>query len=541
MSDLTKRVQKAYTAVRQVFFPSRPRDAYDPNSKPKAANGGLGSEHSNYVVPSGQELPPDVDVIPDSPLQRRRCTLAYFNNTLVKGIVDSEVRQVCGSLKVQALTPSAAANSIIQDEWHRRLEEGLHSTITMGFRHVLAEGGVLVRPLGSPVDPLDFEPIPYRRVRTPYGIVENGDFPQYDQVRDGFKRDAKGNIIGYYILEEESAYDTVYPVGRYVEEKLFAHPALTRLIGQSKGLSWYASAVSKLEMVSRWMNALLRAQEIHAYVVAVVRTPKPDARGLANVNTSIDPANSKAMQNFANQHRFLYFPDMADFKIMQSNAPIISDFLIWNLRMIARSMGVSYERLTYDLSNTSFSSTKFGDRDDLMNVHEHQKLLELNMLKQLHRRLVAGLYMRPDLKMPGAGVFASNPDACMGVHFQFPGRPPVDEAKAEEANKLALTNRTACRTDIAAQRGQDAKRILEKLTEEDSDFLAMRKAMWMKHGFDQQTAELRAADELFADKSKNGAVTPGIVQEDIEEPPKGKKKVAPMDPKQQPEPEREAA
>lgn len=480
----------------------------------QASTGGLQSEHSSYVAPSGQELHPDVDVIPDSPLQRRRCTLAYWNNTLVKGIVDSEVRQVIGSVKIQARTPSEQANQIIQDEWHRRLEGGLMNQLKQSARHFLMDGGVLIRPIGKASDPLDYENVPYRRVRTPYGVVDNADYPRYDEVADGFKRDKAGNIIGYYILEEERAYDAVYPLGRYQEEKLFAHPTLPRLAGQSKGLSWYGTAITKLEMVSRWMNALLRTQEIHAYVVALTRTPNKDARGLAGVNTVNDPTNTKAMQAFANQHRFLFLPDMADFKLIQSNAPIIADFLIWNLRMIARSLGVSYERLVYDLTETSFSATKFGDRDDLMTVQEHQKSLDLDMLRPLHARLIAGLYMRPDLKMPGAGVYAKDPQSVASmIHFQFPGRPPVDELKSEEANKFALQNRTACRTDIAAGHGQDAARILQKLNEEDAAFLAGRKQMWIDHGYTAEIAMQRAADELFADKSKSGAVTAPLASE----------------------------
>ena len=488
-----------------------------------AVAGALTSENSNLTAAMSAERHPDNDLIPDSPAQRRRCTLAYLNNALVKGVVDSEVRQVLGTLEIQAHSPDEKLNQLLNAEWKRALERGLHETLEMALRHILIDGGMVPHMLGKPTDPLRFEVIPYRRIKTPYGVINEGPTPPGQPrrgetkpmpspwiVRDGFKFQSQGiglsndDLISCYVTNEESSYDTVFWDGEYTEIEVAAHPALGRLSGQTKALSWYSAAIARLEMVNRWMTALLASAELHATIVGIVMTPNKDARGLAATNTTLDATLTKNLSKYAREHRFLFLPGNADMKVIQANAPIIGEFLIWNLRLIARALGVSYERLTYDLTHTSFSSTKFGDRDDLITVNKHKRIVLQQLLKPLHRNLVASIYLRPGNGLTSGAKFAADVDAFCSFHANFPGRPPVDELKTEEANQLGIQNRTACRTDIAAESGKDAIRIQAKLNEEDANFLKSRTAMWKSVGYDEATARDLARDELVSLSAKAG-------------------------------------
>lgn len=473
----------------------------------KASTGGLQSEKSGLTAGVAEaEQHPDTEVVPDSGKQRRRATLAYFNNDLVRGIVDSEVRQTIGSLTVQARTGNGAADKAIEAAWNRLLDDDLLEKVCkLSARHLLIDGGTVLRPVSAPSADPDIEVIPYRRIKTPFDRSKFGE----PVVRDGFGYGDHGPVSAY-VEREESGYDSVYATGNFERLPLFAHPVLPRLAGQTKGLSWFCACIQRLEMVNRWMNALLGAAELHAAVVALIRAGAgvTNASGVAAgfaPTAKLDDATNKRVIEYARRHRFLFLPDGGDYKVIQANAPQIAEFLVWSLRFIARSLGVSFERLTYDLTHTSFSSTKFGDRDDRITVLEHQGVVENQVLRPINSLLLASMILRGELRQV-AGRYASDPRALeSSVYFALPGRPPVDELKAEQANELALSNRTASRTCIAAERGRDAEDLEDEIIREDKRFFEKRKQMWTELGFEEEQAKAFAQEELLASKQKPAA------------------------------------
>lgn len=477
-----------------VFSPAAAVDRVAARHYMKAASKALMSEGSENTSATDTELVhPDTDLIQDSPLQRRRCTLAYYNNPLVKGIVDSETRQTIGSLSVQAHTGVARADMLIEDEWKRRMDDGLLETLQTSAKHMLLDGGSVLNPITAPTEPVEAEVIPYRRIKTPFNRVDG-------TVRDGFERGARGRFVKVHVMKEESYFDQVLAFnGEWVELPFFSHAPLPRLAGQTKGLSWMHAAIVRLEMIDRWMESLLASAELHSKVVALVNSASKETSGLSAKLGSVDSDLQARVMTYARKNRFLFLPNGADYKLIQADAPVIAEFLIWSLRFVARAMGVSFERLTYDLSQTSFSSTKFGDRDDRITVMEHQNIIEDSHLCALNRRLIAGLFMKPELRMPGAAAYAADPYAFeSSVRFSLPGRPPVDEVKTETANEMALRNRTASRTRMTADRGVDLEEIQDELIREDMSYLKAREKMYVDCGFDAKVAKDLALEDLRA-------------------------------------------
>lgn len=461
-----------------------------------ASGGKLSSESNPNNTGIDQEQHPDNDTIPDSADQRRRCTLAYYNNAVVNGIVESQVRRIIGSITEQADTGDPAADQAIEDEWRRRLDAGLHEQLKLGARHLLVDGGFIPHVPGAFSNPIELEVIPYRLVKyptdqTPTPTVDTDGSAPY--IRDGF-RYVDGKQVSCFVERELTSWNSVTKTARYREIPLISHPSLTRLAGQSRALSWYSAAITRLDMINRWTLAALTTAELQAYMVALCTAAGQNAKGLATMgDTSVDAATNQRVMTFARQHRILYLPNGGGWQLLQANAPAVGDFVVAQFRIVARQLGVSYERLTYDLTHTSFSSTKFGDRDDRITTADHQEIFILSVLQPLHARLVAGMVLRGDLA--NAGAYAANRESFERVRFTLPGCPPVDESKAETANMTALQNRTASRTRMAANRGDDAEEIAVEIVREDTHYFALRKAFWISCGYDDAMArDLARAD-----------------------------------------------
>lgn len=497
--NLTGRIGDAWkvlTGRSSVNAPLSPREA-------RLARG-LDSEHSEYTAPVDVERHPDVDLVPDNWHQRRRCVLAAYNSPLVKGILDSQVEQICGSIAVECDSGSKRFDDFMRDDWNRALDEGELDTIKQSVRHLLVEGGCVPRVYSKPgAKKLEWEVLPYRRIYTPYG-KSNVD-PKL--CRDGFRYEpGLRKQVSCFIRDEETSYDVVYWDGDYTEVPLLSHPRLPVMAGQTKGLSWFSSCIVRLEMIQRWQEALLNTQELQAYLVALVTTPGPDATkmatslsGIPAVPNKMNAKTEKACADYARRHKFMFIPNGGDLKLLQANAPHIADFLVWNLRFIARALGTSYERLVYDLTHTSYSSTKYGDRDDKRTVCGQQTIAINHILQPINQGRIANAMLRSDVSLPGTGRYADDPAAfARCVSFQLPGRPPVDELKSENANTAALRNRTASRTRICADKGDDWREIQQEQLKEDTEFLQARIKVYTDCGWDEKDAREYALEDLRA-------------------------------------------
>ena len=107
--------------------------------------------------------------------------------------------------------------------------------------------------------------------------------------------------------------------------------------------------------------------------------------------------------------------------------------------------------------------------------------------------------------------------AARAVRFTLPGVPPVDDYKAEEASRQGLENRTTSRTRIAANRGDNAEEIVHEILREDEHFMNLRKAFWMKFGYEEDVARDLARDEVLTRMRSQVAVSEATIKEEEEE------------------------
>ena len=517
-----ERIGRAVSAFTDIFRPGTELTRYGMDVRASAtsygSNGVLGSEHTEALPQMDIQQHPDRELAPDTPLQRQRCMLAYYNASLVKGIVESEVRQVCNSIYVQATTGSASLDQKIDYEWQTFLHDrqGLE-LIQQAVRHTLIDGGCLVNPLSSIDQPFKAQVVPYRLVRNP----TNRDLDKAEIIRDGFMYNDQDDQIYAYVAEEKGVWEYRFLTGQYFKIPIFSHMTLPRMAGQTRGLSWYAAAISRLELLARWMDAMLQTMELHAYFVALAKAASPSVKGLSATLTqngqyasgggdsTIDLTNDRKLLDWARKHRVMLMPQGASLELLQSSPPQLGDFILWSLRFIARALGVSFERLTYDLTKTNFSSTKFGDRDDLITVREHQHIAVLT-LREINKRMMLKVALENGLM--GADRPQALHDLHQSVRFILPQRPPIDEKVFEDANALSLTNMTNSRQRICASIGGEWDHVLHDLGEEAKGIIGTRRDVYLSFGVEKEEALKMAledfrGEQLLASDSSSTAVT----------------------------------
>jgi len=488
-------------AAWNVIRPQTRLTRYGSDVQAAIGGGKLDSEKTEYLPGMDNEQHPDMDLAPDTPEQRRRCTLAYYNVTLVKGIVESQIRQVVNTLSVQADTGSPQLDNKIDYAWKTYLfdRDGL-THLKKSLRHVLIDGGAVTNPLSNMWEPFEAQVIPYRLIQNPYDDKSR----DAEFIRDGFRYDKKDRQQSFFVVEEVGIFENRMPTGRYKELPLFYHPRTACLAGQTRGLSWYAPAISRLEMLSRWMDALLQTMELHAYFVGMAKSGGQSTKALSSTlasGSTVSSAseeitqNDRKLLNWARKHRFMLFPAQGDMKLLQTQTPQLGDFIIWSLRMTARALGVSFERLTYDLSKTNYSSTKFGDRDDKITVREQQDYT-LGECILTNRRILFQMALENQFATTDRLVALN--ELSRKVKFVFPARPPVDEEKFEKANVLSLQNKTNSRKRICSSLGLEWGEINSDLVNEMREMITTRRDLYTEFGMSEEDALKLALDDVRA-------------------------------------------
>jgi capsid protein len=230
-------------------------------------------------------------------------------------------------------------------------------------------------------------------------------------------------------------------------------------------------------------------------------------------------SGDRKLLDWARKHRVMLMPQGASLDLIQSAPPQLGDFILWSLRFIARSLGVSFERLTYDLTKTSFSSTKFGDRDDLITVKEHQHIV-VSALHAINRRILLKVALENGL------LSADRPAALTqlehAVKFMMPQRPPIDERVFEEANRQSIENLTNSRQRIAASIGAEWGHINSELGAEAKQIIETRKQVYTALGVEDEEARKMAIEDFRGEKltatdSTNQAVTEEAVRDVADE------------------------
>ena len=140
------------------------------------------------------------------------------------------------------------------------------------------------------------------------------------------------------------------------------------------------------------------------------------------------------------------------------------------LRSMAVGMGLSYERLTRDYSQTSYSSNRASDLEDRREFRPRQNYLIENFCRPVWVRFMNGMAASESI---AASDLISDPDRMYACEWQPPGWEWVDPKKEIEASILAVNANLSTLSRELGKSGQDlhdtiAQRAREQQMIEDA-------------------------------------------------------------------------
>jgi lambda family phage portal protein len=219
-----------------------------------------------------------------------------------------------------------------------------------------------------------------------------------------------------------------------------------RHAGQVRGYSWLSAVATRLLELDRLEDSLLARMRTSALFAGFITDPENQSGLGAGTQDpqelSMEPGSLRVLPPGAS----ITFPDVPGVE----GAPLLLKHM---LRSIASGSGIPFALISSDLSDTNYSSCKFGLGPFRRRVKALQSsMLTARLLAPAWRRLISLAIVSGRLRAPG---FVNAPDDYLDVNFLWPAWDSIEPLREAEADQVLLANGIKSRAQIVSERGRD--------------------------------------------------------------------------------------
>ena len=365
------------------------------------------------------------------------------------------------------------------------------------IRSVAESGEVLVRmvkqPFGGSKIPLALEVIEADKLDETY----NGTAPNSkNEVRMGVELDSWQRPVAYWFRNKHpgdytfpaATVDTAKQRTRISADEIL-HLFLTERPGQTRGISWFASAVKSLHHLAGYTEAEVIRARASSALMGFISSPEGELIG-------DDVMDGERVTSFE-PGVFKYLAPGESVSVPSLDAPDgqFEPFVRGMLRAVSAGLGVSFESISHDFSQTNYSSSRLSLLEERDNWRMLQRWLTENLHQRVFEQWLDLAVLSNALNLP---VYEADPERFRQVRWMYRGWAWVDPQKEVAAYKEAEMAGYTTKAEIIAENGGDIEEI-----------------------FQQRRRELDLADELgltFDTSTAAPEATPAMDNVDIQPP-----------------------
>lgn len=319
------------------------------------------------------------------------------------------------------------------------------------------------RPFGRSRVPLALELIEAERVSS--DLLEPTQRAPGTEVRLGVEVDGFGRAVAYWIRTRHPGdlrlrMDTATDAYERVPAEDIMHLRLVDRWPQVRGEPWMHTALRKLDALSEYSQYEVDAARASAAYFGTIETPED---GPTSLETDKDASDRPLMEV-----ETLTFQQLAPGEKLTWHAPnrpnaALDPFMRAMLREMAAGIGVSYESLSRDYSQSNYSSSRLAllDDRDLWRVLQQWWIRSFRL--PLHRVWLQQAVLARAVGGIDIQAYAADPARYEAVRFKPRGWSWVDPTKEVAAYKEAIKAGLTTLTDVIAQTadGRDIEDVIE--------------------------------------------------------------------------------
>jgi lambda family phage portal protein len=367
-----------------------------------------------------------------------------------------------------------------------------HDIERLAVRSVAESGEVFIRlvkqPFGGSAVPLALEVLEADQLDD--GL--NGRSQQGNEIRMGVEVDTWGRPVAYHFLAyhpgdyQFSNQQISTQRHKRVPADEVLHLYRTERPGQTRGVTWFASAIQRLHHLQGYEQAEVVRARASSALMGFITSPEGELLG-------DDVMNGERVSQFE-PGVFKYLAPGESVTVPQLDAPDgqFEPFLRAMLRAMAAGVGCSYETVSRDFSQTNYSSSRLS----LLEDRDHWRILQNWLIENLHQR-VFEVWL--DMAVLSGALPLANyelqADRYKAVRWMPRGWAWVDPAKEVEAYAMAVRNGFKTLSDVVSEQGGDVEELMRARRQELDDAEALDLKFDTDPGSDVQPAgQPQAAD-----------------------------------------------
>lgn len=368
------------------------------------------------------------------------------NNVIGQGIgLQSQVVSASGKLQDRI-------NDAIEAAWATWTDRKIcHTAGLLGFADIermiigqLVEAGeVLVRkikqPFGGSRIPFALEVIEADRLMDNYSsaIAPNGN-----AIRMGVEVDKWGRPTAYWLYPNHPGdfqFQT-FQASNFVRVPAdeIIHLYIMDRMPQTRGVPWFHATLKRLNNMAGYEEAEIVAARASANIVGFVKSPE------AAAGDDVQSAQRIIDSEPGTFKQLLPGEDFVGFNPSRPNSQL-EPFMRFMLRSVAAGIGVSYESLSRDYSQSNYSSSRLALLDDRDLWRVLQGFVIRNFRTEIHREWMEAAVLCGELTFPD---FYSNRKKYEAARFKPRGWSWIDPAKEEAAYKAAVRDGFMTQSDV---------------------------------------------------------------------------------------------
>lgn len=296
------------------------------------------------------------------------------------------------------------------------------------------DGEVLVRkvrqPFGDSNTPFAIELIEADRLVDQWSTAFA---PNGNMIRMGVEMDQWMRPVAYWLYPNhpgDMQFASIFVASRFIRvpAEEIIHLYIIDRWPQTRGVSWFHTSISGLGDIGGYEEAEIVKARATASVVGFIKAEAPlGADGVQN---------AQRVRNFepGTIEQLLPGEDFIGFNPSSPN-PAMDPFLRYMLRRTAAGIGLSYESLSRDYSQSNYSSSRLALLDDRDLWRVLQGFVIRNFRQPIHREWLAASVLGGDLAIPD---FYSNQKKYQQARFKPRGWSWIDPSKEVMAYKMAV-------------------------------------------------------------------------------------------------------
>lgn len=400
-------------------------------------------------------------------LIKARARYLENNSDIAQAAIGGIVRNVVGTgIKPQARTDDEKLNAQIEAIWREWTRaENCDITGQQSFEELQAmlltrkvvDGEIFVKKVVSRSGkfPLKLQ------------VIKSDLLSQYllrapksgNVIRSGVELDDHLKPLAYWINKKTPDGFIEYDPDR-VRAQDIIHLWNRHQPDQVRGISDLAPVVKRLKETQDYLDAETIAAKIAACFSVFITTSTGSPSAVGRYSNMKDPEHKKLQSIRPGMIKYLQPGESVETANPSRGIANAKDYVSIQERLAGAGLGLSYELMSRDFNQSSFSAARQGMLEDRKTFEPMQNWLSEHLCGPIYREWLDLCVLRGVLDIPD---YFANKEKYQAVEWVTPGWSWIDPQKEVNADILAIQNGGKTLSQWCAERGYDWREQLEQM------------------------------------------------------------------------------